>query len=107
MFKELYQDQLKFQLKVERATVNYDDPRKFQYHMSAMTEELGEVQKADKRWKSHRNSYYNKHEKLDELADVFLTAMNLSIWSGFSAEEMMEAIQNKIVINNNRVEKGK
>jgi NTP pyrophosphatase (non-canonical NTP hydrolase) len=107
MFKAFYHGQTQFQMKVERATEAYDDPTKFQYHMAAMTEELGEVLKADKRWKTHRNESYIPEEKLDELADVFLTAFNLSIWSGFTADQMQNAILKKLVENNKRLEKGK
>ena len=39
-----------------------------------MTEEMGEVLASDKRWKTHRKERYVREEKLDELADVFITA---------------------------------
>ena len=64
-----------------------------------MVEELGEVMKADKRWKTHRNHRYEPDEKLDEIADVFITAMNISIHSGFTAEDIEKAISNKIKEN--------
>ena len=64
-----------------------------------MVEEMGEVMKADKRWKTHRNFRYEKEEKLDEIADVFITAMNMAIHSGFTAEQMEEAISSKIKEN--------
>jgi NTP pyrophosphatase (non-canonical NTP hydrolase) len=100
-FEQLYQAQAIFQCKVE-GKMPVDEPVKFQYHMNAMTEELGEVLKADKRWKTHRNTTFIPAEKLDELADVFITAMNISLWSGFSADQIMDAIANKIVENNKR-----
>ena len=55
--------------------------------------------KADKRWKTHRNHRYEPEEKLDEIADVFITAMNIAIHSGFSDEDIEEAISNKISEN--------
>lgn len=102
-FEELFSSQEKFQELVEGVSPK-DDPRRFQYHMSAMVEELGEVLKADKRWKNYRNTVFVEAEKLDELSDVFITAMNLVIWSGFTKEQLLEAIGNKIEKNIKRVE---
>lgn len=107
-FNKIYCSQIRFQRNVEKLSFKHnlpiDNPFKFQYHMTAMTEELGEVLKADKRWKTHRNVRLDKSEKLDEIADVFITAMNISMWSGFSSTEIYEAIENKIAINQIRIE---
>lgn len=102
----LYASQILFQEKVEKYSgrLPIDDPVKFQYHMNAMTEELGEVLKADKRWKTHRNTTFNPEEKLDELADCFITLMNVGIWSGFSWDEVYDSILNKISENNKRID---
>lgn len=81
-----------------------DSVKWFMYHVAAMTEELGEVVKADKRWKTHRNSRYEREEKLDEIADVFITAMNLSLFSDFSGDEVRMAIDRKIKENTVRIE---
>ena len=72
-----------------------------------MVEELGEVLKADKRWKSHRNVDYDSGEKLTELADVFITAMNLCIFSGYSIDVVMAAIESKQRINFKRLQEEK
>lgn len=106
-FKEMYERQEEFQKKVlksknDNSNVPADNLDWFSYHVQAMVEELGEVMKADKRWKTHRNERYEKQEKLDELADVFITAMNISMHSGFSAEDVLNAIINKIEENENR-----
>lgn len=82
-----------------------DDLNWFMYHSLAMAEEMGEVMKADKRWKTHRNCRYEKDEKLDEIADVFITAMNMAMYSGFSGEDIQNAISNKIDENIQRVSK--
>jgi len=103
-FREMYENQINFQMDLTRLTqLPVDIPQWFQYHMTSMAEELGEVLKADKRWKTHRNVNYSESEKLDELADVFITAMNLSIFSGFTADEIAEAILTKIQENNGRL----
>lgn len=102
-FSELFAKQMLFQIKVERMPI-VDDPIKFQYHMNAMTEELGEVLKADKRWKTHRNTTFNPEEKLDELSDCFITLMNVVMWSGFTSRDILEAIDKKIEENNFRIE---
>lgn len=94
-----YRNQVKFQKEVTGAECPGDNLNHFCYHMNAMVEELGEVMKADKRWKTHRNVRYEPHEKLDEIADMFITAMNIAIHSGFSAETIEAAISNKINTN--------
>jgi len=101
-FHELYKKQRHFQMYIE-GRYPVDDPKLFQYHMTAMTEELGEVLKADKRWKTHRNKAYNPEEKLEEIADMFITAMNIAMWSGFTSEELSKAISDKIDRNSERL----
>jgi NTP pyrophosphatase (non-canonical NTP hydrolase) len=76
----------------------------FSYHTNAMLEEMGEVLKADKRWKTHRNHEYNPENKLEEIADVFITAINISIFSGFSGEDIELAILKKIEENTRKLE---
>lgn len=107
-FVKLYNKQIDFQqmILVEKAkegkpyfVLPQDDIDWFTYHMRAMVEELGEVTKADKRWKTHRNENFNQEEKVDELADVFITAMNLAIYSGLSGQDVYDAIKRKIKEN--------
>ena len=74
------------------------------YHTLAMMEELGEVLKADKRWKTHRNERFVKEEKLDEIADIFITAMNMAMYSGFDDRTVLNAIEKKISENEVRLE---
>ena len=88
----------------EKPILPKDDIDWFTYHMRAMVEELGEVTKADKRWKTHRNENFNQAEKVDELADVFITAMKLAIYSGLSGQDVYNAIDRKIVENIKRLE---
>lgn len=75
----------------------------FSYHMQAMISELGEVLEADKRWKSFRNSEYDRRNKLEEIADCFITMMNVAIFSGYHSEELEEAIVEKINKNYERL----
>lgn len=119
-FVELYNEQIKFQQSIlerkaegdkslsplldEKPILPKDDIDWFTYHMRAMVEELGEVTKADKRWKTHRNENFNQAEKVDELADVFITAMNLAIYSGLSGQDVYNAIDKKIAENIKRLE---
>ncbi len=110
-FADLYHNQIRFQENVLhtcsedlRAALPVDSTHWFSYHMQAMLEELGEVLKADKRWKTHRNERYEPDEKKDEIADVFITAMNLSIFSGYNYNELFEAIEKKILENNSKLD---
>lgn len=104
-FKDSFFNQISFQEEVTGATCPCDNLPQFSYHVQAMVEELGEVMKADKRWKTHRNQRYDASEKLDEIADVFITAMNIAIHSGFGPETIEEAIAKKIDENFIRLSK--
>lgn len=103
-FKKAYDNQIHFQEVITGVQCPGDNITQFSYHIQAMVEELGEVMKADKRWKTHRNQRYEVEEKLDEIADVFITAINISIHSGFTADEIEEAIRKKIDENYQRLE---
>lgn len=110
---ELFEKQIDFQKSIlakqgEIFTANAiptDNLQWFTYHCLAMIEEMGEVMKADKRWKTHRNYRFEREEKLDEIADVFITAINIAIYSGFSGNDIQEAIDKKICKNIERVSK--
>ena len=80
-----------------------DNPEMFKYHTMFLMEELGELIKTDKRWKHFRNKNYNQNDKLSELADCFICLMNIALFSGFSGEEIREAIINKIFKNYSRL----
>lgn len=82
-----------------------DNVEWFKYHCIAMQEEMGEVLQADKRWKTHRNESFNPDEKLDELADVYITMMNMAIYSGYSSDMLEDAVLKKIRTNFRRLEK--
>lgn len=80
-----------------------DDPEKFSQQIVQLVEELGELLQADKRWREYRGDKFNEVEKEKELADVFIVAMNLAIFSGVSYEKLIDAIKEKIVINFERI----
>ena len=124
-FNKMYEDQINFQKKILSRRCNekcepfsYEECEEckqtclptdsvdwFKYHCLAMTEEMGEVLASDKRWKTHRNERYVREEKLDELADVFITALNMCIYSGYDSEDIVNAINKKIKENNERLNK--
>ena len=107
--QRLYNMQIEFQNKIlERQSeenckptiaLPQDDVAWFSYHIQAMVEELGEVMKADKRWKTHRNDRFEFDEKVDEIVDVFITAMNIAIFSGISGDQLVNEIVAKIQEN--------
>ena len=69
-----------------------DDPHLCSYHVQQLVSEIGEVLEADKRWKNFRNDKYDRDAKLDEIADCFIVLMNISMFSGFSADDVANAI---------------
>lgn len=101
--KQIFNKQIAFQQKVTKIeNLPVDDPHWYSYHMLAMMEEMGEVLKADKRWKTHRN-YYNSIEKLDEIADIFITLLNICIFSDIDCDKLLQTVNNKIDENEIRL----
>lgn len=73
------------------------------YHLLALLEESGELVKSDKRWKNFRNTHYDKTNKLEELADCFITLMNVAMYSDIDSNELEKAIYKKISENHIRI----
>ena len=72
------------------------------YHIQQLMSEIGEVLAADKRWKNIRNDKYDYNNKLEEIADCFIVAMNIAMFSGISPNELEHEIINKLEIVNKR-----
>ena len=68
-----------------------------------LMEETGELVTSDKRWKNHRNTHYDKSNKLEELSDCFITLFNVAMYSGISAEELGLALTKKMDENIKRI----
>lgn len=114
-FEELFNSQLKNQTILigkgsysgfaskEISDVPVDDPRLCSYHVQQLISEIGEVLEADKRWKNFRNNRFDKDAKLDEIADCFIVMMNVSMFSGFSGEEIADAIKRKLEVVHERI----
>ena len=81
----------------------FDDTKLSSYHIQQLVSEIGEVLESDKRWKNMRNSKYDREDKKLEIADCFIVLMNVAIFSGIDGEEMVNAINEKIDIVNNRI----
>lgn len=114
-FQDLFEAQTSFQniliekgfydrfKKEETAEAPTDDVSLASYHIQQLVSEIGEILNADKRWKSHRNDRYERQEKLEEIADCFIVLMNVSMFSGFTADEIAEAIKSKLDKNIERI----
>jgi NTP pyrophosphatase (non-canonical NTP hydrolase) len=99
----LFERQKEFQKEVTGLELPIDSVQWYSYHTNAMAEELGELLKADKRWKTHRNAAYDPKNKLEEIADIFITAMNISMFSGFTPQEVAMMINSKIRENKEKL----
>ena len=107
-FKSIYNQQCQFQHKVTKKTgLPVDDVNWSSYHILGLVEEVGELLKADKRWKTHRNTFFDEKNKLTEIADVFITTLNVAIFSGFSEKQVYEAVIKKIEENTNKLKEEK
>ena len=81
-----------------------DDTKLMSYHVLQLMSEIGELLDSDKRWKNFRNAKFEKDEKLKELADCFIVMMNVVMFSGFSAKEIVQAMADKIATVKERIE---
>lgn len=73
-----------------------DNPRMASYHVQQLVSEIGEVLSSDKRWKNMRNNHNCPENKLEEIADCIIVGMNIAMYSGFTGEQLEEAIFKKI-----------
>ncbi len=107
-FKELFDKQIKFQQQVTNDHFIPQDSIKWaSYHMLALSEEVGELLKSDKRWKTHRNSHFNPENKLEELADCLITLMNVAMFSTFDSNDLLKAVNKKQNSNFEKLENSK
>lgn len=82
-----------------------DDPKLCSYHVQQLMSEIGEVLEADKRWKNFRNDKYDQDAKADEIADCFIVLMNIAMFSGLDAQGLYDAIENKVKVVSERIQK--
>ena len=112
-FVSLFNSQIEFQkLVLQKKPYNIQDEIKelpcdsvqiASYHLQAMAEEFGELVKSDKRWKNYRNTHYDIENKLEELADCFITLMNIAMYSNIDAGTLYCKIKEKILTNTERL----
>jgi hypothetical protein len=95
----LFEAQSAYQKKITGLDTPIDSLANYSYHVQAMVEEFGELMKADKRWKTHRNTAYDPLNKLEEISDMFVTIINLALYSGFGYQEVGQAVLEKIEEN--------
>lgn len=81
----------------------YDSVQLCSYHIQQLMSEIGEVLDADKRWKNFRNEKYDPDAKLDEIADCMIVLMNIAIFSGFNATDVMSAVNAKLDVVSRRI----
>ena len=85
------------------ASLPYDSVQLCSYHVQQLMSEIGEVLDADKRWKNFRNEKYDPEAKLDEIADCMIVLMNIAIFSGFNATDVMSAVNTKLDVVSRRI----
>ena len=85
------------------ASLPYDSVQLCSYHVQQLISEIGEVLDADKRWKNFRNEKYDPDAKLDEIADCMIVLMNIAIFSGFNATDVMSAVNTKLDVVSRRI----
>lgn len=100
----LYAMQREFQELLKGSSLfDVDNPKDMAESILGLLGECGEVLQADQRWKQNgRNTYYNRSEKIEEVADCFIFLLNVCIYSGISSFELMNAVKDKIEKNKER-----
>lgn len=99
----LFAKQVTFQ-KLLGNKVPIDAPSQMSEHLLGLLTEAGEVLHADERWKTNgRCHYYDREEKVEELADCFIYLINACIYSDVTSFEIMNAIRDKITKNIERL----
>ena len=100
----LFAMQKEFQTLIRGVTVHGGDfPKLMSESVLGLLCEAGEVLQADQRWKTNgRSTYYNRAEKIEEIADCFIFLINTCIYSDVSSYEIMNAIGEKIIKNKER-----
>lgn len=105
--KHMYDDYMSsndyYELVYSGASLPYDSVQLCSYHIQQLISEIGEVLDADKRWKNFRNDKYDPDAKLDEIADCMIVLMNLAIFSGFNATDVMSAVNTKLDVVSRRI----
>ena len=103
----LYGRQKEFQSILNKDNKEKDYPRDDVNNYSANTlllvEEIGELLKEDKRWRTFRGLNYDKKSKKKELADMFIVFLNICMFSDVSMIELIQAVDDKIDVNMSRV----
>ena len=108
-FKQMFLLQKEFQKLLTGKKLPIDSLEDYQYSMLHMMCEMGEVLKADSRWKNNKGREYNKKEKLTEIVDLLHFVINLALFSGFDWDEVSAEFyrKNKINFSKVRLEKQK
>lgn len=102
--RAVFDRQRDFQEELTGLKLPIDSPYDFRDHLCLMAEEFGELAKVDKRWRNFDGSgKLPEGNKIDELADVFIVAINLALFSEFTYDDLMRAIYKKIARNERRL----
>ena len=104
--ESLFYKQTLFQKMLGVKDIPTDNPDMLAHHLLGLVTEIGEVAQADKRWKKNkRNDHYDREEKLKEIADCFIFLINICLYSNFGANEVLNAVHDKINENIARFQK--
>ena len=100
--KQLFEKQIEFQ-QLLGFNPPFDSPELFSHHLLGLITEVGEIAQADKRWKKNgRNKFYDRENKIEEIADAFIFLINVCLYSDISSDEFIKEVEKKIDINISR-----
>lgn len=99
---QMFEKQKEFQkmlVGIDLPKVDYDC---LNYTITALIAELGEVLQADKNWKNWKKTKDAKIDRealLDEVVDVYHFIINMTLYLGFDAEDIIKKFFEKNKIN--------
>ena len=76
-----------------------DDVENYSANALLMVEDIGELLKTDKRWRTFRGGNHDEVNKSSEIADIAIVLTNICLYSGMTADDLVKAMSDKIDVN--------
>ena len=103
---QMFNKQKEFQKLLTGVELPKVDYTQLNYTMTALLAELGEVLQADKNWKNWKKTKteVNREDLLDEIVDVYHVIINMTLYLGFDANDVINRFFEKNKVNFERQE---
>ena len=99
---QMFEKQKEFQKLLTGIELPKKDYTQLNYTMTALIAELGEVLQADKNWKNWKrtkDANVDREALLDEVVDVYHFIINMTLYLGFDANDVINKFFEKNKVN--------